>query len=312
MTIPGFGITFYGATPTNTCAGSGPCYPTTDVAQQYDLLGGDAPAVPWNVVAWVNSGFSYALLHGDVPSKSIDDAIYQGTAGDTDYYLFTEERLPLLMPLEMAGVPGPLLAVVNAPAQVIVEWGYYRQPSPGEHVQFQLLPETDPITFLINLGTSFPVGIDDGLEEAGLGRALGTTPAGPYGVGGPTPPPDPNAPAALSAEPLSAAAAPEPEPVVTQASPPADTPEADPAPQGTEPENDAPEGNAAVQGTKPRPLRDLLRLPIQFDQSERTAARQNGDGPIRRALNALTGQRPRAEEPNDSAGEQQSGDQPAA
>ncbi len=59
-------------------------YPTVDVAQQYDLLGGDAPAVPWNLLAWANSAAAYYYLHGNVPSQSIDpnvnpNVVDQGT-----------------------------------------------------------------------------------------------------------------------------------------------------------------------------------------------------------------------------------------
>ena len=46
-------------------------------------------------------------------------------------------------------------------------------------------------------------------------------------------------------------------------------------------------------GTKPRPLRDLLRGPIKFDPPKRqNAVRPNADGPLKRIVNALTGQRP--------------------
>jgi PE-PPE domain len=302
MTIPILGITFYGPTQ-NSCPSADPCadpeFPTTDIAQQYDLLGGDAPTVPWNVLAWANSGASYALLHGDVPNRTIDGTdpavIKQGQYGDTTYYMITAPRLPLLMPLEMVGVPGPLLAVVDAPLRVLVEWGHYHGTSPGEHVQFQLLPESDPITMLVNLAGSIPVGIDDGLQQAGLGRALGTPNVyRPFGVGGPTYPQLPSVPPAvttLDAEPLTAEAARTPEPALAPAPPPTgDTP--DPAPETADLQSDAPEGNTPVGGNQPGPLRNLVRLPIQFDRPDRQSASQNGDGPIRRVIKALTGQRP--------------------
>ncbi|WP_286149285.1 PE-PPE domain-containing protein [Mycobacterium sp. IS-1496] len=187
MTIPILGVTFHGPTPTDSCEESGPCYRTVDVAQQYDFMGGDAPVAPLNVVAMANSLAAYYYLHGAVPQKSLDDpnVIDQGEFGDTQYYLIPAERLPLLMPFEQAGVPAPILAVLDAPLRVIVEAGYDRESSPGEHVQFRLLPIGDPFRFLVNLARSVPVGIDDGLQEAGLGRALGTEDVfRPYGVGG--------------------------------------------------------------------------------------------------------------------------------
>ncbi len=95
------------------------------------------------------------------------------------------------MPLEQVGVPKPILLVANAPLKVLIEAGYYRGTSPGQNVPFQLLPEKDPITLAVNIARSIPVGIDDGLEAAGAGRALGTAPfTNPYGVGGADPNPN--------------------------------------------------------------------------------------------------------------------------
>ena len=188
LTIPIVGITFYGDTPTNSCVDSGPCYRTDDIAQEYDLLGGDAPVVLWNILAWVNSALAYAQLHGNVPNVSMNDprVFHQGTYGDTDYYMIGARRLPVLMPLETAGVPGPLLAFFDAPLRVLIEWGHYHNINPGEPTGFQLLPSSDPITFVINLVGSIPVGIDDALQEAGIGRVLGTADVfRPFGVGGP-------------------------------------------------------------------------------------------------------------------------------
>jgi PE-PPE domain len=198
MTIPLIGITFYGPTK-NSCPTATPCsptasatdpniYPTVDVAQQYDFLGGDAPARPLNILAMANSLAAYAQLHGDVPTHQIgeDGMINQGKYGDTQYYLIASQRLPILMPLGTIGVPDPILAVVDAPLRVLIEDAYVRDASPGEHVQFQLLPVGDPIKLLTNLAESIPVGIDDGLQEAGVGRALGTQDVyRPFGVGGP-------------------------------------------------------------------------------------------------------------------------------
>jgi hypothetical protein len=58
-------------------------------------------------------------------------------------------------------------------------------------VRASLLPAVNPITLGVNLIRSIPVGIDNALAELGLGRRLGTTPSGPYGVGGPALPPPP-------------------------------------------------------------------------------------------------------------------------
>ena len=80
LTIPIIGITFYGPTQ-NSCPSADPCtpgdtddlvFPTVDVAQQYDILGGDAPA-RLDPLAFANSIASYALLHGNMPNRTLEE-----------------------------------------------------------------------------------------------------------------------------------------------------------------------------------------------------------------------------------------------
>ena len=103
--IPFFGITFYGAAPTNSPVDENGnfVYPTVDYAQQYDGLGGDFPYRPLNLLALVNSLLGYAFLHGGVVNKPSSEALFQGKEGDTSYYLFPTELVPILMPLQMIG-----------------------------------------------------------------------------------------------------------------------------------------------------------------------------------------------------------------
>ena len=42
-------------------------------------------------------------MHGDYQSVGLGDALYQGSYGDTDYYMIPSQRLPLLMPLQRGG-----------------------------------------------------------------------------------------------------------------------------------------------------------------------------------------------------------------
>ena len=323
-TIPLIGITFYGPVE-NSCPTADPCtsadtgsnvYPTVDVAQQYDLLGGDAPAVPWNLLAWANSAAAYYYLHGNVPSQSIDpnvnpNVVDQGTYGDTHYYLLTSDVVPLLMPLEQAGVPKPILLVANAPLKVLIEAGYYRETSPGQNVPFQLLPEKDPITLAVNLAKSIPVGIDDGLEAAGVGRALGTAPVtNPYGVGGADPNPNQN----LT---LNAASEGSSTPQLKLAPEPPESP-LQPEPSGTEKKfnshsnlavlggnpdlrGNVPSVGTLPDGAKPDPFRQL-RESLKFDPPKPpTGLRPNGDGPLKKIINKLTGQPDAESKPADAA-----------
>jgi hypothetical protein len=148
-------------------------------------------------------------LHGETPTAD-DDLIYQGSAGDTDYYVIDSGIVPILRPLGSLGVPHFLLSALNEPVQVLIESAFRRDLGPGVPAQASLLPHVNPITLAINLIKSIPVGIDNALEELGVGRKLGTTPSGPYGVGGPQlPAPPVTAMTTMSA--LSASEAVEPD-----------------------------------------------------------------------------------------------------
>ncbi|MGE2721496.1 PE-PPE domain-containing protein [Mycolicibacterium celeriflavum] len=195
LTIPIIGITFYGATPTDSCEAGGECMPTVDAAAQYDLMGGDAPASLTNVLAIANSLAAYYYLHGDLQNADFDDAVYQGTTGDTDYYLYPAERLPILMPFE-GFVPSPILTALDGPLRVLIEGAYARDVDPGVATKVGLLPFRNPIKTAINLVKSIPTSLDDAFEEVADDRPFGTEPTtSPFGVGGPElpdPPPTTN------------------------------------------------------------------------------------------------------------------------
>jgi hypothetical protein len=184
-TIPFFGITFDGDTPTNGPQNPDGSYvaPTKDISFLYDGVS-DHPVWSLNFLALANALAGYVYLHGETPTAD-DDLIYQGSAGDTDYYVIDSGIVPILRPLASLGVPHFLLSALNEPMQVMIETAFRRDLGPGVPVQASLLPHVDPITFAINLIKSIPVGIDNALEELGVGRRLGTTPSGPYGLGGP-------------------------------------------------------------------------------------------------------------------------------
>ena len=184
-TIPFFGITFDGDTPTNGPQNPDGSYvaPTKDISFLYDGIS-DHPVWALNFLALANALAGYVYLHGETPTAD-DDLIYQGSAGDTDYYVIDSGIVPILRPLASIGVPHFVLSALNEPIQVMIESAYRRDLGPGVPVQASLLPHVNPITFAINLIKSIPVGIDNALEELGVGRRLGTTPSGPYGVGGP-------------------------------------------------------------------------------------------------------------------------------
>jgi hypothetical protein len=188
--IPIIDLTLYGATPTQT-AGAAPGQVTTyDIVGQYDGAA-DFPAYPADPLALANAALGVLYVHAKYQDLNMNDAVSQGQYGDTDYYLIPTKLLPLLQPLASLGVPAPILAALDAPLRVLVEAGYDRTASPGQPTPAGLVPPVSPIQLTANFLRAIPTGLDDGLQQLGLGRPFGTTPAGPYGVGGPpvTPPP---------------------------------------------------------------------------------------------------------------------------
>lgn len=297
FTIPIIGITFYGPTE-NSCPATG-CTaeddlvtPTVDVAQQYDFLGGDAPARPLSALAMTNSIMAYALLHGNVQNHQLDEAgmIDQGQYGDTHYYMIPSATVPILLPLVNAGVPAPALAVPNEILKVWINDAYVRDKGPGEHVTFEWSPIGNPISLIGNTLGAIPVGIDDTVEgfTAPGNRPLGTQPSGPFGVGGP--PADQNPGLAATAR------AGAPEPVVVQdeqTATPGDNKLA-PVPDADKLGNDTDTPKTSPQAIKPSLPFEKWRESLKFDPADRPSVfRPNGEGPLKRIVNALTGQRPK-------------------
>jgi hypothetical protein len=181
LSIPVAGITFDGATPTNTT------FKTVDVSRQYDGWS-DFPTNPLNPFATANAIAGIQYLHSDYQSVGLGDALYQGAYGDTDYYMIPSQRLPLLMPLADAGVPSPIVTMLDAPTRVLVEAGYDRTISPGAPTKASILYFPNPVQTGMNFIIAIPTGVDDGVQEAANIRPFGTAPIdqrSPYGVGGP-------------------------------------------------------------------------------------------------------------------------------
>jgi hypothetical protein len=212
-TIPFFGITFDGAAPTNGPQNPDGSYvaPTKDITFIHDPIS-DHPVWVLNPLAMANALAGYFYLHGETPIAEDPDLIHQGSAGDTDYYVVDNDIVPILRPLGSLGAPHFVLTALDEPIRVLVETAYRRDLGPGMPVRASLLPAVNPIALAINLIRSIPVGIDNALEELGAGRRLGTTPSGPYGVGGPSLPAPPTATASSLSERSPEPVAPEPEP----------------------------------------------------------------------------------------------------
>ncbi|MET0699769.1 MAG: PE-PPE domain-containing protein [Mycobacterium sp.] len=182
LTLPLLDVTNYGAAPTNSAdLGPGNDFPTVDISRQYDGWS-DFPTYPLNVLATVNAILGIVFLHLSYHSEQMADAVEQGTMGDTTYYMIPSKTLPLLIPLELLGVPSPIIKILDAPLRALVEMGYDRQINPGEPVAAQWgRVGGDPVADLRTLGTAVQIGLDDGIEEVTGDRPFHTQPTDMYG-----------------------------------------------------------------------------------------------------------------------------------
>jgi len=196
ITIPFLGITFGGATPTNSPVTPGDsgdhALNTKDITVIHDAVS-DAP-VYLNPLTLANALLGMNL-HNYEPLVR-PKLVYQGSRGDTDYYVIGTDIVPILFPLADLGISRPVLLALDEPLRVLIEaTGYRRDVNPGEPTPFGIVPVLNPVVLAVNLMVSVAVGLDDAFEDTGHGRPLGTAPSGPYGVGGPSlPDPPPSRP----------------------------------------------------------------------------------------------------------------------
>ncbi len=181
--LPILGVTFNGATVTNSPQPTP--LTTVDIAYQYDLIS-DFPTNPLNLLADLNALIAFPDLH---PEFGGGTPLLQGQYQDSTYYLIPTEILPLVRPLTVVPYLGPLLAaVLDPPLRVLVEAGYDRTINPGAPTPAKWLYLPNPISTTLNFLKAIPTGWDNGIAYATgdpTNRPFGTTPPGPYGVGGP-------------------------------------------------------------------------------------------------------------------------------
>ena len=180
-----FGITFNGATPTNSPQANP--LTTVDTAAQYDGWA-DFPTNPLRPVASVNAVLGMVFMHGDVKAFSGEPQL-QGYYQDTTYYLMPATLLPLVIPLSTIPVIGLALArALDPPLRVLVEAGYDRTINPGQPTPANYLYFPDPIETLVDFAHAIPTGWDDAISSITgnpADRPFHTSPQPVYGVGGP-------------------------------------------------------------------------------------------------------------------------------
>ena len=81
--------------------------------------------------------------------------------GDTTYYFFETQDLPLFGPLRTLGVPESLIDVVEPFFRVLVELGYDRSIPPWEPTPARLIPTLDPATVAADLVDAIGEGINN-------------------------------------------------------------------------------------------------------------------------------------------------------
>ena len=157
--IPILDWSFNGPAPTDTQ------FDTVEITRQYDGFA-DFPLYPLNLVADVNAvlGFVYVHMYDldvSLPPDPTKSAAYQGKHGDTSYYFFETEDLPLFGPLRTLGVPEQVIDVVEPVFKVIVELGYDRSIPPWEPTPARLIPPLDPATVATDLVNAVGEGINN-------------------------------------------------------------------------------------------------------------------------------------------------------
>lgn len=182
--IPLAGVSFNGATPTDSPAGAP--LTTVDVVRQYDLMA-DFPTNPLNLIADLNAVLGYYVVH--LQPFDFSTAELQGQYQDSTYYLVPTTTLPLLAPIAQIPWVGPLVsALLDPPLRVLVESAYHRAVNPGTPTPAQWLYVGDPLATALHFAQAIPTGWDNAIAyvtgDPG-NRPFGTTPQAAYGVGGP-------------------------------------------------------------------------------------------------------------------------------
>ncbi|HUO37966.1 MAG TPA: PE-PPE domain-containing protein, partial [Mycobacterium sp.] len=88
--------------------------------------------------------------------------------GDTTYYFFETQDLPLFDPLRSLGVPEPVIDLVEPFFRVLVELGYDRSIPPGEPTPARLIPTLDPAKVTADLVNAIGEGFNNALALFGL------------------------------------------------------------------------------------------------------------------------------------------------
>jgi hypothetical protein len=177
LTIPIFGFTANGPTPTDTGIA------TTDISFQYDIAG-DFPQYPLNIFALLNSVIginihgSYVSTHDGYTEPELEAAMADPNnrqtvpGSDTTYITIPTKNLPLLIPLRAWGtmtgttaITTPLADLIEPTLRVLVELGYDRSLGYGTPAPGGLFPKVDPRKLFDDLSAAAHKGVTDALAD---------------------------------------------------------------------------------------------------------------------------------------------------
>lgn len=133
--IPIFGVSFDGATPSDTP------YQVTEVAHEYDGIS-DFPVYVWNLPAVANAFMGMAFVHAFYDQVDLNDPnnIVTHDGNLTDVLVHTPV-LPLMQPLYIAAhlagrTETPVLDAISVPLRVIIDAGYDRTTAEATPANF--------------------------------------------------------------------------------------------------------------------------------------------------------------------------------
>jgi hypothetical protein len=162
--IPVLDWSYDGSEPTDTQ------FDTTVITREYDGFA-DFPLYPLNVIADLNAVLGIMYVHTwpfevSLPADPTTSPAYQGTNGDSSYYLFETQDLPLF-------------DIVEPVFRVLVDLGYDRTIKPWEPTPARLIPTTlDPAKVVADLVNALGEGVNNAAALVGSPAALtGPTPA---------------------------------------------------------------------------------------------------------------------------------------
>ncbi len=161
-TIPSFGVTASGATPSDL-------FPTDIITNEYDGFA-DFPRYPIDLLSDLNAYLGIIFEHTAYVDEDPSGAIDLGTFGDTTYFMNPTDELPLLDILRFIPGGNPLADLLQPDMSVLVNLGYGSitdgwdtENAPDVPTPFGFLPDNINPTDLLN---ALVQGIPEGFSKA--------------------------------------------------------------------------------------------------------------------------------------------------